>query len=55
MKLLLVEDSLRQAEDLKIFLETEGYLVEHATNVCSAKDKAMVYDYFRNKSHEIVS
>ncbi|MBI9052256.1 MAG: response regulator transcription factor [Bacteroidales bacterium] len=45
MKLLIVEDNYQLANDLARFLSENGFIVEIANNLRTAKDKVGVYDY----------
>lgn len=45
MKLLLVEDNTRLAEEIRQFLSEQGYLIEHAASVLEASEKIAVYQY----------
>ena len=45
MKLLLVEDNVRLADDMVHFLATSGFLVEHAATLRQALEKIYVYHY----------
>ena len=45
MKLLLVEDNIRLADDMLQFLKSSGFLVEHAATLSEASEKTNVYHY----------
>jgi len=45
MKLLLVEDNRRLADDMSSFLVTNGFIVEHAASLCESIDKTGIYQY----------
>jgi DNA-binding response OmpR family regulator len=45
MKLLLVEDNLRLAEDMSSFMVTNGFIVEHAASLCESINKTDIYQY----------
>lgn len=45
MKLLLVEDNLRLAEDIQQFLAGNGYRVEHAATLSEGSEKIAMYEY----------
>jgi DNA-binding response OmpR family regulator len=45
MKLLLVEDNLRLAEDMSSFMVTNGFIVEHAATLCESINKTDIYQY----------
>ncbi len=45
MKLLIVEDNPHLAEDMRVFLQDAGYLVEYSHSLSGALDKALVYSY----------
>ncbi len=45
MKLLIVEDNLSLASDLEVFLSENGFVVEAAYNLKSAREKLSIYAY----------
>lgn len=45
MKLLLVEDNIKLAEDIIQFLTDNGFVMEHAVSLFEARDKVAVYEY----------
>lgn len=45
MKILLVEDNLKLAEDIKSFLEAEGFVTEGVSLLSEASEKIYVYNY----------
>ncbi|MFO8021613.1 MAG: response regulator, partial [Perlabentimonas sp.] len=45
MKLLIVEDNLSLASDLEVFLSENGFVVEAAYNLKSAREKLAIYAY----------
>jgi len=45
MKLLIVEDNFQLADDLSKFLTENGFIVESAGTLNTAKEKVSVYDY----------
>ena len=45
MKLLLVEDNIRLADDMFQFLKSSGFLVEHAATLGEALERTNVYHY----------
>ncbi|HOY03935.1 MAG TPA: response regulator transcription factor [Saprospiraceae bacterium] len=45
VKILLIEDEPMLATSIQDFLQTEGYLVEHAADFPSAEEKVTLYEY----------
>lgn len=45
MKLLLIEDERELAATIREFLQSEGYIVEWASNFPAAAEKAALYEY----------
>jgi DNA-binding response OmpR family regulator len=45
MKLLLVEDNIRLADDMLHFLSSTGFVVEHSATLAEALEKISVYHY----------
>ncbi|HJZ41279.1 MAG TPA: response regulator transcription factor [Bacteroidales bacterium] len=45
MKILIVEDELELSDSIISYLESEGYICEHAVNYDSAIDKIILYVY----------
>ena len=45
MKLLIVEDNIHLADDMQVYLQDNGFIIEHASNLSEAQSKAFVYNY----------
>lgn len=45
MKLLIVEDNILLADDMQVYLQDNGFIIEHASNLSEAQSKAFVYNY----------
>jgi DNA-binding response OmpR family regulator len=45
MKLLIVEDNLHLANDMSKFLTDNGFVVEQAANLSTARERVSVYEY----------
>ena len=45
MKILIVEDNERLAEDMLDYLHDNGFVVEHSTTIADARDKISLYEY----------